>query len=72
MRIGVCGCICMLYVILLNTCCVDQLLFTVQCELRKLQMIPVNFFCKIQKHIRVTGLPVPFSGLPSVFAGKPF
>jgi hypothetical protein len=46
MRIGVCGCICMLYVILLNTCCVDQLLFTVQCELRKLQMIPVIFFVK--------------------------
>jgi hypothetical protein len=38
MRTGVRGCICMMYVILLNTCCVNRLLFTVQHELSKLQM----------------------------------
>jgi hypothetical protein len=31
----------MLYVILVNTCRVDQLIFTVQCELSKLQ---INLF----------------------------
>jgi hypothetical protein len=36
MRIGVCGCICMLYVILVNICSVDQ--FTLWCELSKLQI----------------------------------
>jgi hypothetical protein len=34
----------MLYVILANTCRVDQLIFTVQCELSKLQINLVNFF----------------------------
>jgi hypothetical protein len=41
----------MLYVILLNTCCVDQLLFTVQHELSKLQINHVKIFiflCKMQ------------------------
>jgi hypothetical protein len=44
MRTGVCGCICMLYVILMNSCCVDQLIFTVQCELSKLQINPAKIF----------------------------
>jgi hypothetical protein len=44
MRTGVCGCICMLYVILANTCRVDQLIFTVQCELSKLQINLIIFF----------------------------
>jgi hypothetical protein len=35
-RTGVCGYICMVYVILVNICRVDQLIFTVQCELSKL------------------------------------
>jgi hypothetical protein len=39
MKTGVCGCICMLYVILVNTYRVNQLIFTVQCELSKLQII---------------------------------
>jgi hypothetical protein len=50
----------MLYVILLNTCCMDQLLFTVQRDLSKLQMNHVNFsifLCKMQKNVRVTNLP---------------
>jgi hypothetical protein len=52
MRTGVCGCICMLHVILVNTCRVDQLIFTMQCELSKLQINLVNifhFFCKKQQ-----------------------
>jgi hypothetical protein len=44
MRTGVCGCICTLYVILMNSCCVDQLIFIVQCELRKLQINPAKIF----------------------------
>jgi hypothetical protein len=42
----------MLYVILVNTCRVDQLIFTVQCELSKLQINFVkifHFFCKKQQ-----------------------
>jgi hypothetical protein len=49
MRTGVCGCICMLYVILVNTCHVGQLIFIVQYELSKLQINLVknfHFFCK--------------------------
>jgi hypothetical protein len=52
MRTGVCGCICMLYVILVNTCRVDQLIFNVQCELSKLQINLVkvfHLFCKKQQ-----------------------
>jgi hypothetical protein len=44
MRTGVYGCICMLYVILVNTCRVDQLIFTMQYELRKLQKNLVKIF----------------------------
>jgi hypothetical protein len=43
----------MLYVILVNTCRVDQLIFTVQCELSKLQKKFVklfHFFCKKQQN----------------------
>jgi hypothetical protein len=42
----------MLYVILVNICCVDQLIFTVQCELSKLQINlvkKIHFFCKKQQ-----------------------
>jgi hypothetical protein len=42
----------MLHVILVNTCRVDQLIFTMQCELSKLQINLVNifhFFCKKQQ-----------------------
>jgi hypothetical protein len=51
----------MLYVILVNTSHVDQLIFTVQCELNKLQINLVkifHFFCK--KHQK----PVRFAGKP--------
>jgi hypothetical protein len=34
----------MLYVILVNICRVNQLIFTVQCELSKLQINPVKIF----------------------------
>jgi hypothetical protein len=34
----------MLYVIFVNICCVDQLMFTVQHELSKIQMNLVVFF----------------------------
>jgi hypothetical protein len=34
----------MLYVILVNICRVAQLIFTVQCELSKLQINPVKIF----------------------------
>jgi hypothetical protein len=44
MRTGVYGCIYMLYVILVNICCVDQLIFTVKCELSKLQINLVKIF----------------------------
>jgi hypothetical protein len=44
MRTGVCGCICMLYVILVNTCRVDQLIFIVHCVLSKLQINLVKKF----------------------------
>jgi hypothetical protein len=44
MRIGVFGFICMLYVILVNTCRVDQLIFTMQCELNKLQINIIKTF----------------------------
>jgi hypothetical protein len=44
MRIGVCGCIYMLYVILVNICRVDQLIFTMQCEFSKLQINLVKIF----------------------------
>jgi hypothetical protein len=57
MRTGVCSCICMLYVILVNACRVDQLIFTVQCELIKLQINHdkiFNFFCKNQFVSRLT------------------
>jgi hypothetical protein len=78
MRTGVCGCICMLYVILVNTCRVDQLIFTVQCELNKLQINFVKifyFFCKKQQNRFVSrltgGLERFFAGFSPVFAGKP-
>jgi hypothetical protein len=44
MRTGICGCIWMLYVILVNTCRVDQLIFFVQYELSKLQINLVKNF----------------------------
>jgi hypothetical protein len=42
----------MLYVILVNTCRVDQLIFTMQCEFSKLQINLVkifHFLCKKQQ-----------------------
>jgi hypothetical protein len=54
MRTEVCSCICMLYVILVNACRVGQLIFTVQCELSKLQINPAkifHFFCKKQQKL---------------------
>jgi hypothetical protein len=44
MRTRVCGCICMFYVILMNACRVDQLMFTVQCESSKIQINPAKIF----------------------------
>jgi hypothetical protein len=68
----------MLYVILVNTCRVDQLIFTVQCELNKLQINFVKifyFFCKKQQNRFVSrltgGLERFFAGFSPVFAGKP-
>jgi hypothetical protein len=52
MIIGIYACICILYVILLNTYCMDQLFFTSQRELSKLEMNNVKnflFLCKMQK-----------------------
>jgi hypothetical protein len=64
MRTRACGCICMLYVILVNTCRVDQLIFTVQCELSKLQINLVkifHFFYKNSKNRFVSRLTGGFS-----------
>jgi hypothetical protein len=68
----------MLYVILVNTCHVDQLIFTVQCELSKLQINLVkisHFFCKNSKNRFVSrltgGLERFFAGFSPVFTGKP-
>jgi hypothetical protein len=63
MRTEVCGCICMLYVILVNICRVDQLIFTVKCELSKLQINFVNFFHFFCKKTVKSGL---FRGKPAV------
>jgi hypothetical protein len=43
-RIEVYYCICMLYIILVNISCVDQLVFTMQRELSKLQVNHATFF----------------------------
>jgi hypothetical protein len=58
MRIGVYGCIYMLYVILVNTYRVDQLIFTLQCELSKLQinLVKNSFFRKNSKNRFVSRL----------------
>jgi hypothetical protein len=53
----------MLYVILVNTCRVDQLIFTVQCELSKLQINIVKFFHFYVKKTVKTG---SFRGLPAI------
>jgi hypothetical protein len=75
MRTGVCGCICMLYVILVNTCRVDQLIFTVQCEMSKQQ---INLVKKFHLFYKKQQKPVCFVVNPrfrAVFhrfsAGKP-
>jgi hypothetical protein len=75
MRIEVCGCIYMLYVILVNISCVDQLVFTMQRELNKLQVNHVkfsHFLCKNKKTIQMGDLLAVLSGFPSVFSEKPF
>jgi hypothetical protein len=59
----------MLYVILMNICRVDQLIFTVQCELNKLQINLVKkfyFFCKNNKNRFVSRLT---DGLERFLAG---
>jgi hypothetical protein len=63
MRTGVCGRICMLYAILVNTYRVDQLIFTVQCELSKLQIHPIKIFYFSVK----TAKTCSFRGKPAVF-----
>jgi hypothetical protein len=64
MKIKVRGCICMLYVILVNTCSVDQLIFSVQCELNKLQinLVKISYLKKTVK----TDL---FHGEPTIYRG---
>jgi hypothetical protein len=60
----------MLYVILVNTCCVDQLIFTVQCEFSKLQINHIkifHFFCRKQQNRFVSWLT---GGFHRFFAGK--
>jgi hypothetical protein len=65
MRIGVFDCICMLYVILVNISRVDQLIFTVQCELSKLQinLAKIFYFLPVYFREKTNGL----DGLLSVF-----
>jgi hypothetical protein len=73
----------MLYVILVNTCRGDQLIFTVQCEMSKLQINILIFFIFSVKNrknridSRLTdGLERFFAGFSPVFhrfsVGKPF
>jgi hypothetical protein len=59
----------MLYVILVNTYRMDQLIFTVQCELSKLQINLIkkfHFFCKKQQNRFISRLT---GGLERFFAG---
>jgi hypothetical protein len=49
MIIEVCGCIYILYVILVNISCMDRLVFTMQRGLNKLQVNPVTIFIFMQK-----------------------
>jgi hypothetical protein len=58
MRTGVFRFICMLYVILVNTCRVDQLIFTMQCELSKLQ---INIVKKFHFSVKKQQNPVHFA-----------
>jgi hypothetical protein len=61
----------MMYAILLNTCCVDQLLFIVQHELSKNKPCQkIHFSVNYKKPVREAGLPAAFGGLSPVFAGK--
>jgi hypothetical protein len=58
-----------LYVILVNTCRVNQLIFTVQCELSKLQIIlfkKFHFYVKKQQNQFVSRLT---DSLERFFAG---
>jgi hypothetical protein len=71
MRTGVCGCICMLLVILVNTCHVNQLIFTMQCELRKPQINIVKFFHFSVKNSKTRFVSRLTGGLERFFAGKP-
>jgi hypothetical protein len=48
----------MLYVILVNTCRVDQLIFTMQCELSKLQ---INIVKKFHFSVKKQQNPVHFA-----------
>jgi hypothetical protein len=61
----------MLYVILVNTCRVDQLIFVVHCEMSKLKINLIkifHFFCKNSKTPFVSRL---IDGLERVFTGFP-
>jgi hypothetical protein len=58
----------MLYVILVNTCRVDQLIFTMQCELSKLQINIVKIF---HFYVKKQQKPVHFVVNRRFFAGKP-
>jgi hypothetical protein len=61
----------MLYVILVNIYRVDQLIFTVQCELRKLQINPVKIFHFSVKNSENRLVSRKSRRFRAVFAGKP-
>ena len=61
----------MLYVILMNSCCVDQLIFTVQCELSKLQINPAKIFIFSAKNGKNQFISRLTAGFYRFFADKP-
>jgi hypothetical protein len=59
----------MLYVILMNSCCVDQLIFTVQCELSKLQINTAKIFIFSAKNGKNQFISRLTAGFYRFFAG---
>jgi hypothetical protein len=61
----------MLYVILVNTCRVDQLIFVVHCEMSKLKINLVKFFHFFCKNSKTPFVSRSTDGLERVFTGFP-
>jgi hypothetical protein len=61
----------MLYVILVNTCRVDQLIFTMQCELSKLQINLVKIFIFAVKNSKNRFVSRLTDGLERFLTGFP-